>query len=106
MLMKEIFNYSHLPSILYEDNEAAVYLAKNMHVSSRTKHIDIRTHYVRKHLKEQGEIKAIRSEENFADVLTKNVAVKTFTRLSTSILNGFDGHDDKFQFSKYQRENI
>ena len=106
MVMKEIFDVSCLPSILYEDNEAAVYLAKNMHVSSQTKHIDIRTHYVREHLKEQGNIKAIRSDENFADVLTKNVAVNIFERLGLSLLNGFEGHDDKFQFSKYQRENI
>ena len=106
MMMKEIFDVSCLPSILYEDNEAAVYLAKNMHVSSRTKHIDIRTHYVREHLKEQGEIKAIRSDKNFADVLTKNVAVNIFERLGSSLLNGFSGHEDKFQFSKYQRENI
>ena len=77
-----------------------------MHVSSRTKHIDIRLHYVREHLKEQGEIKAIRSDKNFADVLTKNVAVNIFERLGSSLLNGFSGHEDKFQFSKYQRENI
>ena len=106
MLMKDFFYQTCLPSILYEDNEAAVYLAKNLHVSSRTKHIYIRTHYVREHSKEHGNIRAIRSEDNLADVLTKNVAVNIFEKLGKSLLNGFEGHDDKFQFSKYQRENI
>ena len=105
MLMTEVFE-CELPSILYEDNEAATYLAKNYHVSARTKHIDIREHYVREHLKELGEIKTIKSEENFADVLTKNVALGIFESLGKAILNGFEGYEDKFQFSKHQRENI
>ena len=105
MLMTEVFE-SDLPSILYEDNEAATYLAKNHHVTPRTKHIDIREHYVREHIKELGVIKEIKSEENFADILTKNVTVNVFNYLSKAILNGFDGFDDKFQFSKHQRENI
>ena len=105
MLMQEIFECD-LPGILYEDNEAAVYLAKNQHVSARTKHIDIREHYVREHLKEWGEIRAIKSEDNFADILTKNVSVNVFEKLVGAILEGFNGHEDKFQFSKYQRENV
>ena len=100
MLLQEVLE-CELPSILYEDNEAAAYLAKNQHVSAKTKHIDIRQHYVREHLKEKlGEIKAIRSEDNFADILTKNVAVNIFEKLSGAILNGFEGHVDKFRFSR------
>ena len=73
MLMEDVFE-CELPGQLYEDNEAAIYLAKNQHVTSRTKHIDIRQHYVREHLKNNiGEIRAIKSEENFAYILTKNV---------------------------------
>ena len=100
MLLQEVLE-CELPSILYEDNEAAAYLAKNQHVSAKTKHIDIRQHYVREHLKEKlGKIKAIRSEDNFADILTKNVAVNIFEKLSGAILNGFEGHVDKFRFSR------
>ena len=107
MLLEEVFNVKEIPSILYEDNEAAVYLAKNKHVTSRTKHIDIKQHYVREHIRDGlGKIMRIKSEEKFADLLTKNVTVSTFERLSKSIMNGFKGHDDKFLFSKHQRENI
>ena len=97
MLLTEIYECD-LPSILYEDNEAAVYLAKNPHVSARTKLIDIREHYVREHLLKLGEIKHIKSEHNFAGVLTKNIAIHVFDFLGKAILNKFEGYEDFFYF--------
>ena len=79
---------------------------QNQHVSSRTKHINIREYYVQEYLKELGEIKHVASQYNFADILTKNVKVLTFERLTSTLLNGFEGYNDKFQFSKHERENI
>ena len=106
MLMKEVFEVN-LPCIIHEDNEATTYLAKNKHVSSRTKHIDIRQHYVREHLNDEfGIIQKIDSIANFADILTKNANVKTFEKFSNPILNGFRDYEDKFTFSRNQRENI
>ena len=105
MLMNEIFKCD-LPCILYEDNEAAAYLAKNQHVSARTKHIDIREHYVREHIKVLGTIKYVESKNNFADILTKNVKVTIFEKLAMALLKGFEGYEDSFRFSKHQRENI
>ena len=98
MLMNEIFNCD-LPCVLFEDNQAAVYLARNKHVSARTKHIDIREHYVREHLKSLAIIKPIKSEDNLADILTKNVSVNIFKKLGSAILNAFKGFKDKFVFS-------
>ena len=54
MAMEEMFECV-MPGVLYEDNEAAIYLAKNQHVTPRTKHIDIRMHYVRSMLRTIGE---------------------------------------------------
>jgi hypothetical protein len=36
----------HLPMLLCMDNTGAIYLSNNQAVGSRTKYIDIRTHYV------------------------------------------------------------
>ena len=48
--------------IIYGDNEAVMYLPKNKHVSARTKHIDIFSHYLRDHISEsRAIIKAERS---------------------------------------------
>ena len=81
-------------------------MTKNQHVSPRTKHIDIRRHYIREHIKNgYGEVVKIESINNFADVLTKNVSVGIFKKLGIGLLNGFEGSDELFKLSHIQREN-
>ena len=105
MVLEEVFGVKS-KGVMFEDNEAAIYLSKNQHVSPRTKHIDIRQHYVREHIElGHGEVKKVNTEYNFADVLTKNVSVGIFKRLGVGILNGFDGFTEMFKLSYIQREN-
>lgn len=70
-----------LPMILEMDNKGAVYLANNWSVGGRTRHIDVKSHYLRE-LKEQGLliIKHIPGELNEADICTKNTPRKVFER--------------------------
>ena len=74
-----IINDVKLPLILRVDNTGAIYLANNHTTSPRTKHIDIRTHYFRQ-LIESGILKIvfIKSEDNDADIYTKNVSEELF----------------------------
>ena len=55
-----------------EDNEGAIVLAENPLSSCRSKHIDVRHHFLR-NLTEEGviEITHVPSEEQHADILTK-----------------------------------
>ena len=46
MLLEEIAEVE-IPGYIYGDNEASIFLAKNKQVSNRTKHIDIRQHFIR-----------------------------------------------------------
>ena len=106
MVLEEVFGVKS-KGVMYEDNEAAIYLTKNLHVSPRTKHIDVRQHYIREHIEQgYGEVRKVNTEFNFADVLTKNVNVGTFKRLGHGILNGFNGYEDMFKSSHIQRENV
>ena len=68
------------------DNIGAVYLAKNATTGNRTKHIDTRYHFVREYI-EDGIVKVIfvRSEENDADIFTKNLNGENFHKHSKSI---------------------
>ena len=68
------------PIIINVDNVGAIYLAKNAE-SRRTKHVDIRYHFVREYV-EQGIVKIIfvKSEENIADTFTKNVNEGTYEK--------------------------
>jgi hypothetical protein len=61
------------PAIIYEDNLGTIFLVKNQQVSSRTKHIDIRHHFMRDlQDKKELDVRFKRSENNSADIMTKN----------------------------------
>ena len=81
-------NKLHLPMLLRMDNTGAIYLSNNQAVGSRTKHIDIRTHYVRNLINEEI-IKTlfVKSEDNAADIFTKNVTEFLFIKHTSSYMN-------------------
>jgi hypothetical protein len=77
------------PSVLQGDNMGAIFLAGNLSVSQRTKHIDIRTRFITD-LVENKEItlKHVRSEENPADAASKNCKEATHAKHAETIYNG------------------
>ena len=61
-------------TVIYEDNQAAISLAKNPQYHGRAKHIDIRRHFVRKRVAEGTiALKYCRTEDMVADILTKGL---------------------------------
>ena len=64
---------------VYCDNVGAIFLAYNAKTGGRTKHIDVKYHYVQEFVRD-GVIQIIfvRSENNHSDVFTKNTAQKTY----------------------------
>ena len=72
-----------MPTILYRDSKSAIALTKDGHYHARTKHIDIRYHFIR-YIIEAETIKLIYcpTDEMTADTLTKalpNMKAKNFT---------------------------
>ena len=64
------------------DNESAVKLANNPVQHSRTKHIDIRHHFLRDHVaKNDISLEGVRTEDQLADIFTKPLDEATFCRL-------------------------
>ena len=61
-----------LPITVHVDNVGAIWLSNNRTTSDRTKHIDIRTSFVKEY-QEDGKIiiKFVKSEEDEADIFTK-----------------------------------
>ncbi|POM74328.1 Integrase catalytic core protein [Phytophthora palmivora] len=68
----------HGPTVIYEDNQGAMALAKNVGYQARTKHIDIRYHFIRGKIA-SGEVKLTyeESKSQLADFLTKGLSTKT-----------------------------
>ena len=63
------------PGLILGDNEGAISLVKNRQSGARTKHIDIRHHFLRD-LWEEGTLKVehIPTDDNEADICTKNTS--------------------------------
>ena len=85
-----------LPMLLNVDNTGAINLANNWSTTGKTKHIDVRFHYLQE-LVDQGMIKLnfVRLEENVADIFTKN--------LSASL---FDEHSKRLGISRRNKEGV
>ena len=64
-----------VPTIIFDDNQGCIALAKNPVEHERTKHIDIRHHFIREMVESQViDVQYVCSEEMLADLLTKGVS--------------------------------
>ena len=70
-----------IPITVYVDNAGAIWLSNNCTTSERTEHVHIRAGSVKEY-QEEGKIliKFVKSEENDADINTKNTANVTFQK--------------------------
>ena len=66
-------------TVVYCDSQSAIHLSKNQMYHERTKHIDVRYHFLRKIIS-QGAIivKKIGNSDNPADMLTKPISISKF----------------------------
>jgi hypothetical protein len=90
MLMGELVGDKLIkPALVLEDNTACIYLVRNQTTGQRTKHMDIKAHFVRD-LFERGEVVPVYepSDENEADAMTKHQAEKLFTKHASRLKNG------------------
>jgi hypothetical protein len=78
------YNLSKIPLLC--DNESAIRLVDNPVEHSRTKHIDIRHHFLRDH-QQRGDIDIyhINTENQLADIFTKPLDEKRFCRLHSEL---------------------
>ena len=84
-----------LPITVHVDNVGAIWLSNNRTTSDKTKHIDIRTSFVKEYQEDGKEIiKFVKSEENEADIFTKN---------TTNVI--FSNHQKKLVWDKTNVDN-
>ena len=72
--------------MIFNDNQAAQHLSQNPVVNSKSKHINIREHFIREVVK-QGHIKLAyqKTEDMDADLLTKPIGRQQFCYLRSKI---------------------
>ena len=79
------------PVHIYVDNQGAIALSKNQIVNNRSKHIDVKYHFVREHvINEKIKLIYIRTDENLADILTKPCSKVKLLKFKSKLFGGVD----------------
>ena len=91
MLLKTMHIPIAKPCIVYEDNRVTIKISENATAMKRTKHIDIRHHFLREHV-ENGTIKImpVATAEQRADIMTKVLGKELFVRFRDMITSDID----------------
>ena len=70
------------PTVIHEDNQGAFAIARNPVAHARTKHIDIRYHFVREGIQNGAvDLTYVPTDEMVADILTKPLPKHRFKKL-------------------------
>ena len=78
--------FKHEKNVLHSDSQSAIHLAKNSAFHSRTKHIELRYHFIRSLLEDDVLIlEKIQGSKNPADMLTKVMTIDKLKLCSTSV---------------------
>jgi len=87
-LMNDL-SYASLPSIVYQDNQSTIHIARHgPNGSRRTRHINVRYFFVKDHLETGNSIiKYLPTEDMVADLLTKPFTGTKFRELRDQLLN-------------------
>lgn len=86
-LLSELKLYVIKPSIIHCDNQSTVLISKNGIKNERTKHIDVRYHFIVDEIS-NGKIKSqwISTTEQQADIFTKPLSTELFTRFREQLM--------------------
>jgi hypothetical protein len=77
-------NFKNMPLLC--DNESAVKLTNNPVQHQRTKHIDVRRHFIGDHQQKGGiAIESVGTEDQLADLFTKTLDEKRFHKLKNEL---------------------
>ncbi|KAA0036164.1 Retrovirus-related Pol polyprotein from transposon TNT 1-94 [Cucumis melo var. makuwa] len=78
-MLKELQHEKDRATVIFCDNKATISMTKNPTFRSRTKHIDIRFHFIRDLLaKEEVSLSYCSTHEQWADILTKALSKEKF----------------------------
>ena len=93
-LLKENGIEVELPIVVRVDNNNAIFMAENIAVSTKTKHVDIRYRFVNDMIGDKFlEVIFVGSLDNDADLFTKNVKGESYEKHSSKIVISYNLFD-------------
>jgi hypothetical protein len=89
-LLSSLIVLQKFPTVIYEDNQPAIDLTKNLGDHRRSKHIEVRYHYIREKVDDETvSICHCSSHVQMADFLTKTSKAEQFIATHEAILHSF-----------------
>ena len=86
MLLRDLIKLPDSPIKIYGDNQGAIALVKNLIIHSRSKHIDVRFHFIReKFLNNFVDIIYVPTDINVADIMTKPATKNKLSKFHTML---------------------
>jgi len=86
-ILDELHLYQTGPTLIHEDNQACIQMASQRMVTGRNKHIQLKQHFVRAlSLKKRVKLVYIPTDQQRADIFTKNLALPDFLRILSLLL--------------------
>ena len=87
--MLEEMNFQvRTPVIVNIDNQSAMKIAENDVDHSRTKHIDIKNHFIKNEINDKMiELKWVATENQIADIFTKGLGYPTYNKLKNVLVS-------------------
>jgi hypothetical protein len=98
---KEVMMFHHLltelqyniitPSVIHVDNQSAMKIVENDTMRERTKHIDIKHHFIKEAIKANTiKLSWIESKQQIADIFTKALPTEAFNRHTSSLITNIE----------------
>jgi hypothetical protein len=85
-ILKELDHPQLKSTIIYVDNKSAIQLAKNRVMHGRSKHIEIRFHFLREQVKQKVvTLKYCSTKEQIADIFTKALPIDAFKKFRSAL---------------------
>jgi hypothetical protein len=77
------------PTKVFVDNTGAMFMANNWSTNARTKHVDVKYHFIREYVENKTvEVIFVRTDANVADLFTKNLPKNKFLQHEGDIMQG------------------
>ena len=106
-LLEEFDHPKDESTTIHVDNKSAIKLAKNPIQHGRSKHIDIKFHFIRDHVKQKTmKLEYCSTTEQVADIFTKALPTDTFIRLKSKAWWNEDSFTKRLRVSVFDGENV
>ena len=106
-ILEELFEIQSGATILYYDNKSAIQLAQNLVHHIRSKHFDMKYHFIRDMVEKKiVELRHISTLDNVVDIFTKAIVKAQFLKLRNILVSPLSIKGENVGVSNLERHKL